>query len=300
MKKILIIGASGFLGRKLNTKLSKSYSVVGTYTSHKSDDLIYLDPTNPEEVKKMISELKPDVVIHAAGNPDLDYCEKNPKEADLMHHLSVKYAVDACKKNGAKLIYVSSTYVFSGDHAPYHEVDPLGEPINEYGKAKGKAEQEVKTLPNSAILRFDFLYGYNGPNKPNGLVNKITSGNPVEATNEQQRKPLLVDDVAIAVDRIIEVDGRGVYHLAGPDSVSKYDLTVALAKEIGLTADIRPISEAMQAVKQIARRPKDTSLVTNRLGELGMTCTPIKQALSIIKEQFISQNVEGRRFNIEQ
>jgi len=290
MKKILIIGASGFLGTKLYLNLSKKYNVVGTYSSHKKDKMIHLDLTDSYEIDKTITDIKPDVVIHAAGNPDLDYCEKHPEETEKLHHMSVKYIVDVCAKIKSKIIYVSSTYVFSGDQAPYHEDDPIGEPINEYGKAKGKAEQDVKTLLDYVILRFDFIYGYNGNSLANGLLGKLIAGGSIYAANEQKRKPLFVDDVSTAIDKIIQTDAKGVFHLAGPDNITKYELYVQLAQALGLKLEIYPMSEKDQAVKQVARRPKDTSLLTDRLTELDMQCTPVKESLSKIREQFIIQN----------
>lgn len=288
MKKILIIGASGFLGTKLYLDLSKKYEVVGSYTSHPKDKMIHLDLSDPNQIDKFITEIKPDVVIHAAGNPDLDYCEKHSEETENLHHMSVRYVVEACAKTRSKLIYVSSTYVFSGDKAPYRENDSLGEPINEYGKAKGKAEQDVKTLANSVILRFDFIYGYNGKDFSNGLLGRLMEGGSIYAANEQKRKPLFVDDVSTAIDKIIEKDANGVFHLAGPDNITKYELYVQLAEILGLKLNINPMSEKDQVVKQVARRPKDTSLLTDRLEELGMVCTPIKESLLRIREQFLS------------
>lgn len=294
MQKILITGASGFLGTKLYTQLLPKYDVVGSYSSHPREKLIHLDVSDRESVLKIMEDLHPEIIIHTAGAPDPDYCEEHPVETEKVHFVGAKNIVEASKKVGAKLIYISTTYVFGGDTAPYSETDPTS-PVNLYGAAKARAENEVQILDNSAILRFDFLYGYNEPNSPNGLVGKILSGRRIEANSKQQRKPLLVDDVARTAERIIETNGSGIYHLAGPDNITKYELCKRLEQILGLTGDIHPI----EFEQQVAKRPKDSSLSINRLAELGISCTPIEPALNIIREQFASYNKEGGRRSIE-
>ncbi len=290
MSKVLIVGASGFLGTKLNSSLSKGHEVIGTYDRHEKSGLIHLNASDKDEVARVISEVRPDIVIHSAGSPDLDYCEQHPDETENVHHQSVKNLVEACRSIGARVIYISSTYVFGGDKAPYKETDPVS-PINEYGKAKARAEQDVLGLPKSSVIRFDFLYGYNGPDLPNGLTEKILGGQRIEATDKQTRKPLLVDDVAKAIDRIIETNGSGVYHLAGPDNITKYELCMRLAKTLDTQGDIYPIESKVQ----VARRAIDTSLTTERLQELSIVCTPVDEALKLIGQQFRSDNKESGR-----
>lgn len=294
MKKILITGASGFLGTKLYTQLLPKYDVVGSYSSHPRGKLIHLDISDRESVQRIIEDMHPEIIIHTAGAPDPDYCEEHPEETEKVHFIGAKNIVEASKKVGTKLIYVSTTYVFGGDTAPYSETDPAS-PVNLYGAIKARAEKEVQTLDDSAILRFDFLYGYNDTDSPNGLIGKILSGRRIEANSKQQRKPLLVDDVARTVERIIETNGNGIYHLAGPDNITKYELCKRLEQILGVTGDIHPI----EFEQQVARRPKDSSLSINRLAELGISCTPIESALNIIREQYAAYNKEGGRRSIE-
>lgn len=258
MQKILITGASGFLGTKLYTQLLPKYDVVGSYLSHPREILIHFDFSDRNDVQRVIEDLHPEVIIHTAGVPDPDYCEKHPEESERVHFGGAKNIVEASKKVGAKLIYVSTTYVFGGGSAPYRETDPTS-PVNLYGIVKARAEKEVQKLDNSTILRFDFLYGYNNPYSPNGLIGKILSGRRIDANSKQQRKPLLVDDVARTVERIIETKGFGIYHLAGPDNITKYELCKRLEQILRLTGDIHPI----EFEQQVAQRPKDSSLSIN-------------------------------------
>jgi len=288
MKKIFITGSSGFLGSKLLTKLSTSYEVTGAYYQHSRPNLIPLNVTNENDVQKIFIAHRPEIVIHTVALSDPDYCEEHPDETERVNFLGAKNVASACKKIGARLIHISTSGVFNGEHAPYRENDPIC-PINRYGESKAKAEEVVRSLDHFAILRFDFLYGYNGIDSPNGLIGKLLGKRRIEANPVQKRKPLLVDDVATTIGRIIETNGDGIYHLAGPDNITKYELCKKLEQTLGISGDVFPI----EAAAQKAKRAKDTSLLTERLVELGVICTPIDPALKIIREQYINSNKEG-------
>lgn len=281
MQRILITGASGFLGTKLFTTLSQQYNVIGTYYQQKRPNLIRLDITNKEEVQHVIASQKPDVIIHTVALSDPDYCEEHPEDTLKINFDGTKHIVEACRRNNVKLIYISTAGVFDGKHTPYRETDPVC-PINKYGESKAKTEKIVQTLPHYVILRFDFLYGYNGPDGANGLIGKILTKKRIEANPVQQRKPLFVDDVAAIISMIIKTDGTGIYHLAGPDTITKYELCKRLEEILGVTGNVYPI----EAVAQKAKRAEKSSLLTDRLAELGVVCTPIATALRIIKKQY--------------
>lgn len=288
MKKILITGSSGFLGSKLLSRLSTNYEVIGAYYRHGRPNLTPLDVTNENSVQEVFAVNRPDIVIHTVALSDPDYCEEHPDETERINFFGTKNVVTACKEIEARLIHISTSGVFNGEHAPYRENDPVC-PINKYGESKARAEEVVRTLDHYAILRFDFLFGYNGTDSPNGLINKLLSNRRIEANPIQKRKPLLVDDVATVIGKIIEINGAGIYHLAGPDNITKYELCKRLEKTLGVTGDVYPV----EATTQKAKRAQDTSLLTERLAELGVSCTSIEPALQIIREQYLNCNKEG-------
>src|SRR3989339_1284957 len=290
MSKVLIIGASGFLGRSLFTSFASNPNYEthgtethGTYSQRQRPQLDHLDIKNRYDVHAYIEQIQPNIVIHTAAVPDPDYCETNKKAAQQLIVEGTKHVVGACQEINAQLIYISTTYVYGGEKAPYREKDPT-DPINYYGKLKVKAENIVQllSLPWS-ILRFDFLYGYNGEGMPNGLVGKLLSGNQVKANSVQMRKPLFVDDVASAIKKIIGVNGSGIYHLSGPHQITKYQLCQRLATVVGVpVSNISPIKFEAQA----APRGNDTSLLTERLDALDFIFTPIDAALKIIGDEY--------------
>lgn len=287
--KILIIGASGFLGGKLYSTFSTQNEVLGTYQSQPQPDLISLDVTDALQTTKLIKEFRPEIVIHTVALSDPDICEQNKDKAERINHYGTKNIVEACGEIEANLVYISTVYVFDGTKGNYREEDAT-HPINWYGETKLKAEQEVIQLPKYSILRFDKLYGFNGLGKRNDDLGKILAGKSFEVNMDQIRQPLLTDDVAHAIKRIQELNFSGILHLAGQERISKYNLTVQLARLVGNESLVIPIPEK----QQIARRPKDASIRTEKAESLGIQFTPLKEGILQIVEQLRRKEVEGK------
>lgn len=290
MKKVLITGASGFLGTKLYDLYASQAEAVGTYLSHGSEGLVPLDVTNGSQTHDFITNLRPDIVIHTIALSDPDICEQKKEDAERINHLGTKNVVEACRDVGARLDYISTVYVFDGKIGHYTEED-TPHPINWYGETKLRAEREVMTLPHWGIYRFDKLYGYNGSDKPNDLLSKIMAGKPFEVNSDQIRQPLLVDDVGKAIRKMQELGINGILHLAGPDNISKYELTLRLAKLLGKESLVVPIAEK----EQIARRPKDASIATTKAETLGIAFTSLENAIPLIEGTLQNKNVEGQQ-----
>ncbi len=281
MGKIAIIGGSGFLGSKLLEILSETCPVVGTYKSKEQPGLHKLDITDNKTVENFINKEKPDVVIHTAAMADPNLCEENKEVATNINYIGTKNVVDACRKQGSKLIYISTVYVFDGIIGNYQESDQCN-PINFYGKTKLHAEQEALKLADPVILRFDIVYGFNSVKKNNGFFSKIIRGKNAEVNSDQKRQPLLVDDVCNAIKVILERNHSGVYHLAGSENIIKYELGLALERIVRNKSELIPIPEK----QQIARRPKDVSLNTSKAKSGGIMFHSISEGVELIREQY--------------
>lgn len=284
MSKILITGASGFLGTKLFEIYSSKAEILGTYFDHPRAGLVSLDVTNSSQTNDLITRFHPDIIIHTIALSDPDVCEQRKEDAERINHLGTKNIVDACRKVNARLDYISTVYVFDGEKGDYSEED-TPHPVNWYGETKLRAEEEVMTLPNWGIYRFDKLYGYNGKRLPNDLLSKIMAGKTIEVNNDQKRQPLLVDNMGSALQRIQGLRVNGILHLAGQDKISKYELTLRLARLLGKEYLVVPISEK----QQIARRPKDASIVTTKAKSLGITFTSLDKAIKEIAGNFLGE-----------
>lgn len=294
MSKILITGASGFLGTKLFNIFSSSNEVIGTFMKHGRRGLVPLDITDPKSTHELILKTCPELVIHTVALSDPDICEQRKEDAERINYFGTRNIVDAVKEIGAKVVYISTVYVFDGVRGDYKEDDSTN-PINWYGVTKLRAESEVMKLPHSVILRFDKLYGFNTVGSANDDLGKILVGKPFGVNMDQKRQPLLIDDVGNAILKIHKQSWDGIFHLAGPERMTKYELTKSLAQLVGRESIILPIPEK----QQIARRPRNASIVTNKAQSLGILFTPFETALRLIDTELKNQGIESPKRKVE-
>ena len=170
--RILITGADGMLGESLFAQLKKKDHILFAFShSKKTRDLTPLEITDHEQVAKVITTHKPDIIIHLAALTNVDYCEEYPNEAFSVNFEATKNIASICKKEDIRLYFISTGAVFSGEKKePYIENDICG-PVNVYGETKLKAEEEVKKLSSYCIIRTGWLIG--GGNKDTKFVSFI-------------------------------------------------------------------------------------------------------------------------------
>lgn len=281
MKKLVLTGASGFLGSKLYFMLQRKYNVVGTYNTQKKEGLHKLDITDSDATQEFLKKEKPEIILHTAALVNLELCETNKKLAEMVNYTATKNIVEYCKKFGAKLIYISTSYVFDGQKGSYNEDDKCN-PINFYGETKRRAELSVLELSNPLILRLDAIYGYNSSDENNGFFSLILKSNGLSANNNQKRQPLIIDDIESAIEILLEKNCTGIYHLGGEDNLTKYELGLMLEKIIRKESMISPIANKDRA----ARRPKDVSLDTTKAKNLGIKFSSVSEGIKMIEQQY--------------
>jgi len=283
--KILIIGASGFLGKKIYTELSKQHEIAGTCMSKRMEGLRYLDITNRNGVEKFFQGIHPDLIIHTAAICNSDFCEVNKRRAWKVNVEGTRNLVYICKKMKIKLFYISTDYVFDGESGPYNE-ESKPNPINYYGLTKLEGERVVKEeLYNYVILRPTILYGYNNEQDKETFVKKVIRSLKKEeelAVDGYTKKyPILIDDIAGGLRRLIEADYRGVVHMGGREAVTRYQWALKIAEVFGLNKNkIKPI-----LIKPLARRPYNVNLKSEIIGKLGIKINRAAKGLEIIKRQ---------------
>lgn len=278
--KIVIIGASGFLGTKLMALLSKNNEVLGA-AINASNNIIGLDAMDKEKVSEFLKKEKPGVVIDLVALTSSLSCEQNPELCKKLNFETAKNIADACKEINAKMIFISSSYVFDGKNGNYSEKDKPN-PLNQYGKYKVLAEKEVLKLKDSIILRTTIMYGYNGKDKPNGVFDKILSGEKISLGDPSQlRNPLFVDDVPFIILSLLEKKQKGLFHMAGPDRMTMIDFLKNLEKIVRGKSKI-VIKESPQS---LVNHPKKDTLNTTKLSSLGIKAHSFEEGLKIIKNQ---------------
>jgi len=281
--KILILGATGFLGKKLMTDLSKNHEVVGTCHKENIPGLYNIDALDFVGLKEFILNIKPQVIIDTIALTSSLECERNPDLAKQLNYQTASNIVSVSNLVGAKLVFISSSYVFDGSKGNYSEED-MPNPTNVYGKTKVLAEKEVLES-NGIVLRVDIMYGYNGKNNNNGIFGKIIASNTLEERNPAQlRCPLFVDDVSSAITTLIEKNQSGIFHLCGPDKITIYDFQKKLESIIRKESIIKVINDPHAKI----RPPMDTTLNLKKVNKLGIKTTNLEEGLAKLKKQFKS------------
>ncbi len=295
MKRILICGSNGLLGQRLALMLSTQteFEVLNT-SYHRSFvfdpqlfDYTQLDITKKSDAKSLISSFHPDVIFNAAATTNVDWCESHRDQAWKVNVVGVENLLEATRKVGARLIHVSTDYVFDGKHGPYKE-DDAPNPISYYGKTKLAGENAIRIsgVP-SAIVRTIVVYGNMIGKRGNfalWVIGNLRSGQPIRCAVDQVSSPTYVGDLASGLIRIFELDRDGIYHICGAEQMSRYDFARKIADIFSLDGSlIQPVRTA--ELKQPAPRPLVTGFVTTKAEEeLGWNPIDATKGLTLLKQ----------------
>jgi len=268
MKSLLITGASGLLGDKIVKLARRKYAVISTHNLRQlQPDSLRLDITNAEDITSLFKKLEPDVIIHTASETNVDKCETQKNYAQKVNVDGTRNVALACSKTGAKLVYISTDYVFDGEKGNYNEQDKPN-PINYYGITKLEGEKQVtQNCQKYFILRTSVLYGWH-PWKQNfatWVINQLKQDKEITVVEDHYNTPTLTDNLAEITLEAIQKDLQGLYHASGSERVSRYAFAKQIAKAFNLDPNlIKPIKMS-QLTAWIAKRPKDSSLNTQKI-----------------------------------
>jgi dTDP-4-dehydrorhamnose reductase len=278
----VVTGSSGLLGRRLVSVLSGEYEVMGIdrYVPEGQKDLA-VDITQRERTLESIVGMGPSVVVHTAAETDVDRCET---ERDLARRINVEGTAniaDACVEVGAKLILVSTDYVFDGNKGNYAETDEPN-PISFYGITKHEAEQiAASTSPNSLIIRTSVLYGWH-PVKLNfvtWILKGLRDRQTLRVVYDHINSPTFADNLARAIHKAIERNSQGMLHIAGSERISRFDFARRVARRFDLDESLL-IPVQMKDLSWVARRPRDSSLDVGKAEkELGIELLGVDEGL---------------------
>ncbi|MFH2020860.1 MAG: dTDP-4-dehydrorhamnose reductase [archaeon] len=279
IKKIILLGAGGFLGSKLFSVLKKEFDVVPYYFKKSPS----LDVTNRDDVFEKLRDA--DIVINASGLTNVDLCETDKKLAYSVNVEGTRNIATACKKNRIKLLHYSTDAVFKGDKGDYVETDETG-PVNYYAKTKLLAEEIIQKLDDYMIMRVAILYGYNGNGTERSFViwviNSLKQGKAIRVVSDQIGTPTLIDDIAEATGKLIEKNTKGIYHVSGSQKLSRLDMAKIIANEFGFDKKlITPIKN--DDLQLAAPRPLDTSLNIQKLLKSGITMHTFEEGIKIMR-----------------
>ena len=245
--KILITGAAGMLGTQVVCDLQRGYTELGTIPQSFVGaqlllaDLAELDITDKASCEKYMQENRPDVVINCAAYTNVDGCESHQEDAFKVNAIGARNLAIACENVGAKLVHVSTDYVFKGDEAtPRREYD-ITNPISVYGKTKNAGEEFVRQYcKKSFIVRTAWLYGYNGKNFVKTMVRLCNERGGASVVNDQHGNPTNAADLSHHLLKIADSEEYGTYHCTGNGECTWFEFAREIARLAGFEGVMKP------------------------------------------------------------
>lgn len=294
--KILVTGANGLLGQKLCSLLQKKENIQLIATARHTPvqpltrgEFHQLDVTKRDQVDEIVSQTKPNVIIHTAAMTQVDDCESQQEACTLNNVTAVEYLVNACKKNSVHLVHVSTDFIFDGTNGPLDEgAEP--NPINFYGQSKLLAEQAIQRSSISwSILRTVLVYGITQDLGRSNIVlwvkKNLEDGKKISVVNDQWRTPTLAEDLAMGCYLAAIKQAKGIYNISGKDFVTPHDIAMQTAAFFKLDSSLIAATDSTQ-FKQPARRPLKTGFIIDKAKkELGYEPHSFLEGLKLVSKQ---------------
>lgn len=240
--KVLVTGGSGMIGSKFVADLTAAGNEVSyTYLSRNNPmdgaESVKLDVSDRKAVMSLIENFRPELTIHCSAITKVDFCETSPDVANKVNVQGTRNVVDGCRKVDSKMIYISTSFVFDGSKKFYRE-DEETHAINQYGLTKLRGEEITKKSGQPfMIFRTDHPYRWSPHHiEKNNIMRMIglyESGNSFREADDWFNTPTLVDDIVEVGRKLAQEWEDGIYHLVGPDFVSRYQLAMEVAGAIG-------------------------------------------------------------------
>ena len=291
--RILVVGANGLLGQRLISFYAEKQNVelLGCSIEDKSflpgASYLKCDITSREEVKKLVFDFYPDVIINAAAFTNVDLSETEKETAWKVNVKGVEYLVEACRVIDAKIIHISTDYIFNGFNGPYDE-NAKPDPLGYYGRTKLASENALKIgAVNYSVIRSNVLYGIadSRPDFVRWVINSLTDKKQIRVVTDQINNPTFVEDIVHAINKIIGMNKYSLYNIGGKDYLNRFEFAQIIADYFKLDKKlITPI--LTEELNQPAKRPLKSGLITTKAeAELGYKPHSILEALSKIKKQ---------------
>lgn len=249
--KILVTGANGQLGREIAKQCSGQHELILT-------DINTVDITRHDQVREVFAQVKPQAVVHCAAYTNVDGAEGDYDGAFRVNVIGSQNLASQCLEYQARMVYVSTDYVFDGDtNTAYYEFSPTN-PQSVYGKTKLLGEEMVqKVLPRHYIVRTAWLYG-DGNNFVRTMLKLAGEKDNLQVVNDQIGSPTYAKDLAATIFRLIDTDAYGTYHASCNGQCSWYEFAAKIFQLTGVAIPVQPV--ATEAFPRPAKRPKHSVL----------------------------------------
>lgn len=296
-KRILITGSNGLLGQKLIELLVQQPHIQPIATARGDNRLPFtegyeyypMDITNTEEVRQVVLQTRPEVVIHTAAMTNVDQCESEKEACWAQNVKAVEYLIEACQAANAFLLHVSTDFIFDGAAGPY-DVDAAPNPLSFYGWSKYAAEKAVMhSNIRWAIARTVLVYGIAHDMSRSNIIlwvkKSLEEGKNIKVVTDQWRTPTLAEDLAMGCYLIADGEAEGIFNISGKDLLTPYEMAIMAADFFGLDKSL--IAEADSTTfTQPARRPARTGFILDKSRDvLGYEPRSFQEGIAILAEQ---------------
>jgi dTDP-4-dehydrorhamnose reductase len=285
-RKVLVTGASGLLGANLVFELAhRGCAVTAVYGRHaialQGVRSAACDLANSAAASRLLADSGPDLVIHCAAATHVDWCESHAEECLRINGEAAGALAAAAKSLDAHFVYISTDAVFDGVCGGYRETDPVA-PVNWYARSKAAGEAAVgREMPGALVLRVN-LYGWNLQPKyslAEWVLSRLESAQPVPGFTDITFAPILVNDLAEWILRLVELECAGTYHVASSDRCSKYqfarEIAAVFRDDVSLVRESRSSDSSLSAP-----RPSHTWLRTDKIAAtLGHAMPTVREGL---------------------
>lgn len=250
--KILVTGANGQLGRDIVKILSTRHEVYGFGREQ-------LDITNAKQCEKVLKALMPDVIIHTAAYTAVDLAETEKELAFLVNAEGTKNLAIIAESIGAKFCYISTDYVFDGTATNTYREDDDTNPQSIYGKSKRAGEQHVLRLSSKHfIVRTSWVYGNYGANFVKTMLNLAKTRESLLVVNDQFGSPTYTKDLALFLQKLIQTEQYGIYHVSNSGVCSWFEFACAIFEESGVKIQVTPCTT--EEFPRPAPRPRNSAM----------------------------------------
>ena len=269
--KILVTGSAGLIGRQLVKDLPESDEVFSCYNKSKPEHgtPVKMDLLNHETISNVVSEKKPEVVIHLGAMTGVDLCETEQDNAFTINSQATEILAKECSKINAFIVYVSTDYVFDGNAGMYKENDTTN-PLGFYGKSKLLGEKSIQNFSsNWCIARTSTPFGLHPTKKsfPVWVIENLKKQKQIDILSDQFTSPTYIPSLSRMLIEISKKHITGIIHVAGASKISRYKMARLVSEKMGLDGKLlRKVS--INELKMEAKRPKDSSLNVSKAASI--------------------------------
>ena len=283
--KLLVLGGSGLIGNALLNKSKNKFDILTTFYKNPISiknvrSFQYSFPNDLNNLRELLEKEKPDVLVNTMGYSNIDFCELNKSDTEILHVEITEKICKICENIGTKQIFISSDYVFDGEKGNYSETD-VPNPVNYYGLSKLKAEQLILKNPINTVIRTSVIYDWDYRARFfNSVIKNLQNNQEINATTDVYNSITCLDSLVESMFKVITLNQDGIFHVVDSTCINRFEFAKTIAKIFQLNENLIKTVSVQDDSKNIAKRPKNACLNNSKAKkELGLNFNTIKEGI---------------------